>query len=157
MALAVSNSLRVAYYNGLKSEPVHHGIEGATQSFKKGAPLVYSSGKLVEATDAADQAAMAGMAAHTASGTTDTAVKYVPFIPGVIFEVTLMTGSEADFTLVQTNIGLAYAIAKAASGAWFLDNADTTNPEFRVVGFKDPVGTVNGRVYCVPLAAETIW
>lgn len=157
MALGVGNSLRVARYNGLSFEPVHSGIEAATQTWKKGAPLVYASGKLTEATDAADQAAMAGMAAHVASGVTDTAVKYVPFIPGVVFEVTLMTGAEADFTLVQTNIGLAYGIAKAVSGAWFLDNADTTNPEFRVVGFKDPVGTVNGRVYAVPLAAETIW
>lgn len=128
------------------------GLEGAGQTWKRGAPLVNSSGLLIEATTSTSaKSGIVGIALADATGVTNSAVQYVPLCPDVLtFQGTI------DGTLVATNAPGTGSLAQsgmygggtlqkdAASGKWFLNN--TATGDFIFVAAVDPLGTVNGRV-----------
>ena len=85
------------------------------------APLVWSSGKLVEATGGTDTVGIVGVAAHAAAADGD-AIKYYPALPNVMFRTSnasavLTTG--AKYGLVATTL--------------LIDAANTTQTRLRVV------------------------
>lgn len=145
--------------NGGNSVPVNteNGIEAAGQSWQEGAPLIRSSGSLAEASDD-PTADIVGFAQKAATGTTGAAVSYIPAWHGIEFEATLEDQSNGDHALVQANLFVAFAIRQRTSnGAWYLDENDTTNDGAIVVGFVDPIGTVQGRVRARLLDTVTIY
>lgn len=130
---------------------IQHGIEGTSQTWKVGAPLVVSSGKLIEATTSTSaKSGVVGIALAAASGVANTDVPYVPLSPDVqTFQGTVdgtLSSSNAPGTgtLTQANMYTGGTLQKdAASGKWFLNN--TATGDFIFEAAIDPVGTVNGR------------
>lgn len=139
--------------------PSEHGIEAASQSWKKGGVLIRSSGKIAEA--AADAVAdILGIALADASGTTDAAVHYVPAWPDVIFEGSLEDQANSNHALVQTNLYGQYALQKTAGGIWYLDENDTTNDATVIVRLDSSIGAVGdirARVLFQFLFTKTVW
>lgn len=126
--------------------PLLAGVEGAAQSWKKGAVLINSAGKIVVA--AADAVAeIVGVAAGPASGVTDREVLYYPARPGMIFECTLENQNLEDHALVITNMFINIAIHLDNNGIFYVDINDVTNTACVIVGYKDALGTVRARVF----------
>ena len=111
---------------GRAGVPILWGIEGTTQSYKAGSPLIFSSGTLVAATSPLSSSNLCiGFAAADASGTTGAKAPYHPAIVGLLWEGTL-TKTASTNALVATNIGLIYAITKdTVSGNWYLEATAT--------------------------------
>lgn len=95
-----------------------YGKEAASQSFKKGTPLINSSGKLATAGTA--PATVRGISVKAASGTTDEVVEYYRIQPGVLYEMTF-TGTIAQSD-IHSNVGI---VKDATTGYWYADSADT--------------------------------
>lgn len=147
---------------GLNGVPLFNGPEGASQTYKRGAPLIYTSGYLVVAGSAPIDTGDVVVGFATQDGRNGTAgqytATYVPVIPSAIFTGVLSNKSTSSHTLVQTNLGVAYALdVDATSLAWYIDVNNTTNPVCRIVGFQDPVGTVDAVVFFMYLAAGTLY
>lgn len=140
---------------GLSSIPTFHGNEKASQTFKKGALLIDDdAGRLQESTSPVNAAAVTqrviGIALHDASGVVDTDVAFVWLSPHVQVEFTLTELTVGTHALALADMWKCYPITKATN-YWYL-NADAVSDTGGaiVVGFKDPIGTVDGRVYAVP-------
>lgn len=126
--------------------PLREGAEAASQSWKKGAVLIESSGSIAAA--AADAVAdILGVAAGPATGTTGAQVLYYPATPGMIFECTLEDQSNQNHVLAQSNIYANYAVQVDNDGIYYADENDTTNTAVVIVGAKDALGTTRARVY----------
>lgn len=126
--------------------PLRSGLEAATQSFKKGAVLIESSGKVAIA--AADPTAdILGIAAADASGVTDREVLYYPALPGMVFEATFEDQTNEDHALAAANFYGNFAAQVDSAGNWYVDENDTTNTCVHIVGAKDAVGVTRARVY----------
>jgi len=146
--------LSVANLNGLYAVPIMHGAEEASSTFVAGDPLIVSNtaGQIEEAaTEPVNN--ILGIANEPASGVPGGDIEYVPAIPGVIFEGNIGTSISAG-AIAAADLYALYPL-QLATGDWFVDKTDNTNPCVRVVGFKDPVGTVNGRVYFMFLTDTT--
>lgn len=163
----------VAFPVGASSEQTLTGIEAASQTYKLGAPLVTSSGKI--AVGGTNPRNVLGFADVDASGTTDAEAPYHPALLNMMFEGSLddtLSGSNAPLThaLAQTDV---YAVAgltvDAATGFWYIDaskTTDGTNSAVVVMGLKDPIGAKpgdaptalnsgGGRVYFMMLSEAT--
>jgi hypothetical protein len=159
MALTVNGarSLRVTKGLGTHSHPMIAFREAASQTFKKGCPVVFTSGGSTVEEDTTDPQPIVGVAEHDASGTTNANVLVSPAFPGVQFEGILGNGDLTDYTLAAADVGDLYGLARDATNlGWFVDKQDTTNVRVRVTGLKDPAGTVNGRVYFTFLTVAVI-
>jgi hypothetical protein len=144
---------------------IQHGLEGTSQTWKVGAPLVVSSGYLIEAsTSTSAKSGIVGIALAAASGTHGADVSYVPLSPDALtFQGTVdgtLSSSNAPGTgsLTQANMYTGGTLQKdAASGLWFLNNTATGDFIFvAAIGPDSPVGTVNGRCRVVFLHAISI-
>lgn len=137
------------------------GIEAASQTYKQGAPLVNSSGKLVEAS--ANPTAIIGIALAAATGVTNTQVLYYPAIQdGYFFLISIDKASAqggALAVLAATTIYSTFGITKdATTGFWYLDvDKSAANQVCRVMGFptSTPAATVNGQCYIQWLRASS--
>lgn len=136
-----------ASQSGFSSEPLH-GFEGATQSFKAGAVLVYDTGQLDEG--GANPTAIAGVSVHGAAATQAANCPYIPALPGVIFEGTLDDGNDLGTgAWAAADAGLEYGLTKDANGIWYVDKNKTgANGRVRILapGSNVIVGTVQPRV-----------
>jgi hypothetical protein len=133
------------------SSTVEHGLEGASQSWKKGAVLIYSSGLLVIGADAAVN--IAGIALADATGVTNADVPFLRPTEDDEFEITL-TVDALTYALLGTEMGNRYAIdLDATSGYFFADQSNTTDDGIVVTGFVSKVGDINPRVRCRILPA----
>ena len=150
---------------GSWQDSIQHGIEGTSQTWKVGAPLVVSSGKLIEATTSTSaKSGIIGIALAPASGVANTDVMYVPLSPdsltfqGTIDGTLSSSNAPGTGTLTQANMYTGGTLQKdAASGLWFLNNTATGDFIFvAAIGPDSPVGTVNGRVRVVFLHAISI-
>lgn len=126
------------------------GFEGTSQTFGAGAVVIETAARLTEG--AADlTSGLVGIAADAASGTAAAAIEYYPALPGVIFEANLATaGSLGTYALALNDFLTRYALQRDTSqtpAVWFIDQGDTTNVSVTIIGFRDDVGTVDGRVY----------
>lgn len=138
--------------NGAWQEVVRHGIEGTSQTWKVGAPLVLSSGKLIEATTSTSaKSGIIGFAYAAATGVASSDVPYCPpashmiTFQGTVDGTLSSSNAPGTGTLTQANMFTGGTLQKdAASGLWFLCNSATG--DFIFTDAIDPVGTVNGRV-----------
>lgn len=129
--------------------------EAASQTFKAGALVVYSSGYVAEAGD--DPSLILGVAlsaGHNSStaGQYKVAVALAHDSNTFIANVTGGSGNGAN-KCVETDRGAAYGVV-AASGEWFVDKSETTATRVRVIDLVDPAGTPNGRVLVKFLSAN---
>jgi hypothetical protein len=108
----------VPYDLELVREGTVPGIEAASQSYKKGSPLIDSSGKI--ATAGAAPAAVLGIAFTDATGTTNKPLEYWPIKAGRLYEITF-NGTIAQ-TDINTNVGI---VKDATTGYWYCDSGDT--------------------------------
>lgn len=159
MALTVSgaNSFNVAKHFGFHSTPSWECLEAATQTFKRGAPLVFSGGYVQEATASSEE--VIGIAATDGSNdaSAGTSVqRVIPIIPGMVFEGAT-SSALTDRATAQTDAGAIWGIAKDATNlGWYLNASESTNYKVRIIGFKDAVTTTNGRVYFVWLTVHDV-
>lgn len=133
--------------------PILHGVEKASQTYVKGAFLADDgAGRLTEATSVLSSTAAnrsIGIALRAATGVTGADVPYVLLTGGTIIEITLSNLSTGANTLAQANFGQTYAISKGTAN-WYLDaNVVSDVGGGAVIGFKDAIGTVDGRVYII--------
>jgi len=136
------------------------GLEGASETFGAGAVLVEDAAQLDEA--AADPTSgIVGIAAQAATGTTGSSIAYYPALEGVVWEGNLSTGGASPptaYTLTAGDFLTRYALQVDTSqnpDVWYIDQADTGNVSVTIIGFRDPVGTSDGRVYFVINADTT--
>jgi len=157
--IQVDNSI-----GGWGSDYIRHGLEASSQSWKVGAPLVVSSGYLIQATTSTSaKSGIVGIALAPATGTQGSDVPYAPLIPGLVFSGTVdgtLVGGNAPGTgsLSQANMYTGGTLQKdAASGLWFFNNTATGDFIFIAANPPDqPVGTVNGLVKVQFLQAISI-
>lgn len=150
-------SITVAKYLGLTAMPSMPGIEAASQSWKKGAPLKNSSGKVAILTET-DVAGILGIAAGAASGVTDRQCHIIPALPGVVFQAELSDLTDGAYTLAQTDIWGDFGLNVTTDGKWFVD-ADEAGGEqvVTVIGARDAIGTSNAIVYFVFKNSVTVF
>ena len=126
-----------------------HGPEAATQTFLKGALLVFSAGYIQEC--GADPAAILGVAAEdghndTTAGTSQ--IKYYP-LTGNVFEANLAQAA-ANTTSATTDLGTKYGVIKRSTGTahWVVDSAETSSTRCVILNWaRSTVATdVNARV-----------
>lgn len=98
-------------------------IEAASQSWKAGALLILSSGKVATAGTAPSTVSFIAM--KDATGTTNSPVLAWPIMPGRLYEMTVV-GSGAAGIFAQADIGGNIGVlVDATTGIWYGDNADT--------------------------------
>ena len=157
--MALTRSIQPEYMIGMPSVPTETIKEGASQSFLKGEVLVISSGYAVVGTAGDDNPVLGTilgiscMAGRNVSTYPD--LQYIPALPGVVFSAQLQNAA-ATAAVAQTNVGTVYGL-NVTSNQWWVDTDDTTDERVRVIGYKDPIGTVNGVVYFVFLPNTTIF
>jgi hypothetical protein len=140
---------------GSWQDSIQHGLEGTSQTWKVGAPLVVSAGFLIQATTSTGaKSGIVGFALAPASGVSGTDVPYVPPSPdcltfqGTVDGTLSSSNAPGTGTLTQANMYTGGTLQKdAASGLWFFCNSATGDFIFTAaIGPDSPVGTVNGRV-----------
>lgn len=121
--------------------------EGLSQTFKRGAPLVFSSGYLVEATSGAalDIVGFALTAGHNAAAGAYN-VDYVPVEFCRSWKGKL-AGATAH-AIAQTDLGTAYGLASNGDGTWYVDADESTAEQksVTVTELIDAIGTEDGWV-----------
>lgn len=144
---------------------VHHAPEGASQDFLQGALLINSSGQLIEETSSTSAAytGLIGVAFANAKGVQASDVAYCPLNPDTttfavsVDDAPVSNNAPGTGSLAASALFGQYALVKdAASGHWYLNDADTTHKAVTVIDFIDPPGTVNGRVRVRFLHAVTL-
>jgi hypothetical protein len=141
---------------GLTSAPIVHGVEKASQTYKIGAFLIDDdAGRITESTSPIDASTAAkrtfGIAVAAATGTTSANTMVVWATDSQMFEITLSDATAGTHALVQNDQWKVYPILKdSTSGNWYLDaNAVSDTGGGIVVEFKDPLGTVDARVFTI--------
>lgn len=150
--------LRVAHLEGLVAIPVIHGVEKASQTYKKGAPLQDDdAGRLTESASPIDASGVTkraiGLALNDATGTTGKDAPIALVGEYTIFEGTLSDATAGTHTLAQADQFETYPVTKDgtfSTGNWYLDaNAKANSGGGMIVELKDPIGTVDGRVFFI--------
>lgn len=142
---------------GLAAGPLFHGVEKAAQSYKRGSALQDDdAGRIAPPTSPVDGGAVTrrvlGFAESDATGVTGADVTMILASAYTIFEGTLSDATATTHTLAQADQFQTFPITKATTH-WYLDaNAVTANGAL-VIGFKDAIGTVDGRVYFIVTTA----
>lgn len=164
MALSVklADTISPSRRAGLISTPLYHGAEAASQTFKKGAPLVLdANGRLaVSPTSTPVTDVIIGFASEDGHNGTagQYTMGYVPALPHILFEGVLEDATNFDHALAQVNLGMIHAIyTDATTGAWFLDENDSANGLATIVELVSPIGTVRGRVRFIVSMNSTIY
>jgi hypothetical protein len=122
--------------------------EDASETFKKGDPVkLGTDGQL---TIAVDTEGSLGIAEQNASGTENTEIRVTVHNFDDLYTASLSEAG-ATHTLAQSDVGLRCSYIKSTiSGETtktVVDASDTQSDVLVIVGLKDPVGTVDGRVY----------
>lgn len=154
MALTVDggNSIRVARHFGLHSTPSLTFVQANNLVALKGSPVRLTSGKIddLASAAAADQTNLFGITEEDGDNDTNGAdIRVVPLMQGLVFSAHI-SNALTDRATLQTDIGTAYGLNQdAVNLGWYIDSNRTAvlDTTVRVIGFQDPVGTTNGRVY----------
>lgn len=149
---------------------VPNQLEGSGATFKKGNPVVWTSG-VIQIAGTTPTSGVVGIANNDASGTANTAVGVIPALPSLIFEISIdgaASNSNAPGTgsLAQSAVGNIYGITEdEASENWYLDTSKSgSNQVVRLVGFQtnatsgsNDAGVVNGRALVQFLGDVSVW
>src|SRR3990170_3616457 len=139
---------------GLSSAPIVTGHERASQTFVAGAFLIDDEGgRVTPSTSPIDASSVAkrtiGMALAPAIGTTSADIPIALAGPYTVFEGTLSDATAGTHTLAQADMWLVYPPTKGTTH-WYLDAAAVSDTGGGlVIGLKDAIGTVDGRVYFI--------
>jgi hypothetical protein len=127
--------------------------EAASQTFKKGAIVVYSSGYVAEA--GSDPSYILGVALNAGHNGAAGAYKTLVALAhdSNTFVANVKGSGNANKT-AQSDVGAAYGIVSDTNGEWFVDKDDTTNVRVRIIDLVDPAGTENGKVLVKFLSAN---
>jgi len=133
---------------------IQHYPEDASQSFKKGEPVIFSStgGKenKIKISGADPTALLIGIAAADASGVEGTMVPVWLFTSDAEFRIQMADTQSVN----RADRQVSYGIVKDATNViWRLDNTETTAKVFVVTEFIDAHGDVNGAVVVRPTTA----
>jgi hypothetical protein len=148
--------------------------EGASQTYVAGAPVVITSGYIVEGANPVT--AIMGFAIEAGHNVAAGAAlaKFLPAVDGLIFYANLLASAAADRALVATDLGSSYRIAKdsnllgTGSAGWFIEATGTTTA-CKVVSFRADlivpnevndraaVGDTNPRVGAIALDSIRQW
>jgi hypothetical protein len=139
-------------FTGL-SAPIWHGLEAAAQSWKIGALLVDLNGTVVVGAADPGLGTILGVATGKATGVTGADVTFDAALSWAIFEGNL-DDTSGTYVSLATDLYARRGL-NVSSGVFYVDASDSTNIRVCIVGFRDPVGTVNGRVYFVFLPNST--
>ena len=132
------------------------GLEGATQTFKRGAPLTITAGLLVAAASPVAAATLAGFAeedAHNDAGGI-TRIQFAPAKPGMHIYANFLGAAGIDNVFAQADLGVAFDIELDADGHpdggeiyFVLDAAGTANAALMVADKSDvqPADTLGSR------------
>ena len=119
--------------------------EAASQSYKIGAPLEYTTGTIEAlATGGADTGKVIGIAVKDATAVTGAAVPYYEANDYNLFEGTLIA-TTSDHVLAVADIGTQYGILDSGTN-WYVDKDNTSQKKVVIVGCVDPIGDTNARV-----------
>jgi len=150
-------ALRAVKTMGLSSIPSLTEKEANSSTFLKGAVLVDSSGTLAEG--GSNPTNIVGVADRPGQNGTSKNTRYVPALRNIIFEISFDKASAlGTVSPAQTDLNVEYGITKDSAGVWYLDiDKTTTNGRVRIIGFKDAIGTIQGRVYVYFTGDSTIY
>ena len=132
---------------GLFSIPVRHAPVAASETLTKGAPIVVDvNGRVTEA--GVNPTDFLGFAVHAlTSAAVGTDLAYVPK-RDVVFEGSVDNSAAGTGTIVQTDYEAEYGLSVDSNGIWYVDKDKVGgNARIKIVGFRDAVATVLGRVY----------
>jgi len=152
---------RFVLFGGARTFDTLIGPEAATQTFKRGDILGFTSGKLrcnVSAAANLDSSGdeVAGVALRDASGTTDADVPYVPLDTNVGLVLPVTHATPASAVTAVTQRGSTFCLERTAAGDWSVPIDDTSNPvcEIRDIDPTYAVGEQYGLVHIKIIAAE---
>lgn len=122
--------------------------EAAAQSFKKGDPVkLNASGQVLIAVDTEGSV---GIADEDASGTTNTVLAVILHNVDDWYSASVSSAG-ATRTSTQSDVGLRCSYIKSTitgeTNKTVVDVADTQADVLHIIGLRDAVGTVDGRVY----------
>lgn len=120
--------------------------EEATQTFKKGAPLVEdaSSAEVEIWAGGTDATQILGIAAADATGTTGADVPYYEANQYNIFQGSVVNGTDA-IALAASHINGKYSLV-ASGNDWYIDVSDTNTDKVQIIAPIDDIGDTNARV-----------
>ena len=134
---------------GLSAIPVRHAPCAATETLAKGAAIITdANGRVTEA--GVNPTEITGFAIHAlAAAAVGTDLAYVPGAgSNVVFEGSVDNTHAGTGTIAQTDYQAEYGLTADTTGIWYVDKDKTgANARVRIVGFKDALATVMGRVY----------
>ncbi len=155
--MALTNQPKRAFFVqtlGLVGSPIAHGVEKASQTYAAGAFIQDDdAGRITESASPIDGSAVTkrtfGMTLNAATGVTGADVAFIWVAHYTIFEITLSDATAGTHTLAQADQWRVFPVTKATAN-WYLDaNAVSNTGGGIVIGFKDAIGVVDARVYCV--------
>jgi hypothetical protein len=122
--------------------------EAAAQTFKKGDPVKVNAGGQVLL--GVDTEGSLGIAERDASGVTNTDIRVTLHNYDDLYTASL-SAAGATATLAQADVGTRCSYIKSTitgeTAKTVVDKSDAQTDVLVIVGLKDPVGTVDGRVY----------
>ncbi len=132
--------------------------EGSSQTFKKGAPLIFSAVSAHENEVIAfvedSTTGLVGFAAQDATGTQGSAISY--YIADTDSEFYGVVESAKATAWIMLTGGPYSMVYDATNAIWRIDTSDTSHDVLLITSLIDPVGTVNGRVSFVTLPAARL-
>lgn len=134
---------------GMSATPSESAPESADETFLEGAILIESSARAEEG--GADAVNILGIAAEpgdnnsVAGGGT---VRYIPAIPGMLFEATLSDDVGGGYVSLAADLLQEFGFTKATNNHYYLDKGklNGASGRARLVRFIDAVGTIDARV-----------
>jgi hypothetical protein len=127
-------------------------LETASSTFKKGAPIIFTSGLTAEAgtTPVAGIVGFAEEAGNNVAASAANKTRVLTAQGGAVFEGTFGE-SDSSVALAQAQLGVNYGLTKdPTSGIWYVDKGKvTTDACVTIVGFRGAVGDTDARVYFV--------
>jgi hypothetical protein len=91
------------------------------------------------------------------SADSQTLVRMIPALPGIVFEGSIGGPAGVTWLSADTQLWQEYGITESAN-FWRIDTSKTgAAGRARVVGFRDPIGTPDGRVYFTFTIDGTVW
>jgi hypothetical protein len=156
MAASIKQGITpVSNMYGPNNNPVWHGIEAASQSWKAGMPLINSSGSLAIAATLPTLGTVIGISIAAATGVTGADVPFTPILNGMLWEITLDVLSSTTVTgtgtVAQTDFWNKFNLSLDTVGVnFYLNQASSSAGGLLLVGVKRGVvlgTTVQPRVY----------
>ena len=165
MTLAIVSPFDIMRREGSHSTAERAYLEDASQTYKKGTPLVVTTagylGTAVVANPYTTRGAIVGVSVNPASNVAagavdpttgdsyhllfpveDTSLEFVGQL-----DASSTTNAAGTHALAQTDLWTQYGITNdAASGYWYVNFSDTTTYAVAITRLLDPIGTIAGRV-----------